>query len=125
MVTVVIMLIVRMIPTAMQSYAAVKQDTQIRVLRSHRIAQVLLDNGTMSREHYFISSFRSDSCNTKNGGCGRNTDCSHDSKTNAVVCTCKTGYTNTGDDTSLTCTGKALQKSNISFVVIYLLSRSR
>lgn len=49
-----------------------------------------------------------DSCLVKNGGCDKNADCSHDSKTNAVICTCKTGYTNTGSDSNVICTGTVL-----------------
>ena len=46
-----------------------------------------------------------DSCLVKNGGCDCNAVCSHDSKTNAVLCNCKTGYTNTGSDSNVICTG--------------------
>ena len=46
-----------------------------------------------------------DACEVKNGGCDCNAVCSHDSTTYAVVCTCKTGYTNTGSATNVTCTG--------------------
>ena len=47
----------------------------------------------------------SDSCQVNNGGCGPNTICSHDPKTNAVVCSCKPGYTNTGSGSTVVCKG--------------------
>ena len=47
-----------------------------------------------------------DACDVKNGGCDANALCSHDATTNEVVCTCKTGYTNTGTAPTVTCTGK-------------------
>ncbi|CAF3718297.1 unnamed protein product [Rotaria socialis] len=46
----------------------------------------------------------SDSCTANHGGCDANADCSHDATTNAVVCTCKTGYTNTGSGSNVVCT---------------------
>ena len=46
-----------------------------------------------------------DSCTVNNGGCDPNAACSHDSTTNAVKCTCKTGYTNTGTGSNVVCTG--------------------
>ena len=48
-----------------------------------------------------------DSCTIKNGGCDANAICSHHPTTNEVVCTCKTGFTNTGN-TNVTCTGTAV-----------------
>ncbi|CAF3032031.1 unnamed protein product, partial [Rotaria socialis] len=45
-----------------------------------------------------------DSCAVNNAGCDANAVCSHDAKTNAVVCTCKTGYTNTGSGANIVCT---------------------
>lgn len=57
--------------------------------------------------HTFFSQFIChiiDSCTIKNGGCDPNAVCSHDPVTNAVVCTCKNGFTNTGT-TNVTCTG--------------------
>jgi hypothetical protein len=47
-----------------------------------------------------------DSCRVQNGGCDMNAICSHEPATNAVVCTCKTGYTNTAVSPSLSCTGE-------------------
>ena len=47
-----------------------------------------------------------DSCLVENGGCPTNAICSHSSRTFEVVCTCQTGYTNTGSAASVNCTGK-------------------
>ena len=47
----------------------------------------------------------SDSCLVQNGGCDVNAACSHDAKCFAVVCTCKTGYTNVGKDVKVVCQG--------------------
>ena len=47
----------------------------------------------------------SDSCKVENGGCDEHADCSHDKKSYAVVCTCKTGYTNTGKGGKVVCQG--------------------
>ncbi|CAF2074384.1 unnamed protein product [Rotaria magnacalcarata] len=46
-----------------------------------------------------------DTCTLGNGACDPNAGCSHDNKTNAVVCTCTTGYTNTGVAPNVVCTG--------------------
>ena len=48
----------------------------------------------------------SDSCKVGNGGCDCNAACSHDPTTNAVKCTCNTGYTNTGSGSTVVCTGE-------------------
>ena len=55
-----------------------------------------------------IASSVVDSCLVKNGGCDANSNCSHESPSNAVICTCKTGYTNTGSAANVTCTGELL-----------------
>ena len=47
-----------------------------------------------------------DSCLVENGGCGKHAICSHDAESNEVRCTCKTGYTNVGTDTTTDCTGR-------------------
>ncbi|CAF2133277.1 unnamed protein product, partial [Rotaria magnacalcarata] len=44
-----------------------------------------------------------DTCTARNGGCDRNAPCTHDRRTNAVVCTCKAGYTNVGSATNVVC----------------------
>ncbi|CAF1336590.1 unnamed protein product [Rotaria magnacalcarata] len=45
-----------------------------------------------------------DTCTINNGGCDPNAACTHDKPTNAVVCKCRTGFTNTGTDESVVCT---------------------
>lgn len=55
----------------------------------------------------YIKKYISDSCTVNNGGCDPNAFCSHDAKTNAVECTCKTGYTNTGSGSTTVCKGNA------------------
>ena len=47
----------------------------------------------------------SDACQVSNGGCDPNANCSHEKNTNAVVCTCKTGYTDTLSGAGASCTG--------------------
>ena len=49
----------------------------------------------------------SDSCKVNNGGCDPNASCFHDEATNAVNCTCKTGYTNTGSVPAVICKGNS------------------
>ncbi|CAF4959852.1 unnamed protein product, partial [Rotaria socialis] len=48
--------------------------------------------------------YTSDSCTVNNGGCDPNAACSHDGTTYAVICACKTGYTNTGSGSKVVCT---------------------
>lgn len=55
---------------------------------------------------HFSTNILADSCQVENGGCCGNAICSHDGTTNAVRCTCKTGYTNTGSGGNTVCTGK-------------------
>lgn len=81
-------------------------------------------------KHFFHSLTCSylDECKVKNGGCDVNADCSHNATTNAVVCTCKVGYTDTAPETDKTvCTGNSdsyLSKMNgICHFLIYLMSR--
>ena len=50
-----------------------------------------------------------DTCLVNNGGCDKNADCSHESATNAVKCSCKTGYANTANGSNAVCTGKSFQ----------------
>lgn len=47
-----------------------------------------------------------DSCNVNNGGCDKNAVCSHDNTTSAIICTCKTGYTNIGTGGTVACGGE-------------------
>ena len=48
----------------------------------------------------------SDACDVNNGGCHADARCSHDPKTNLVVCTCKTGFVDTDPGSAVVCTGK-------------------
>ena len=59
----------------------------------------------------FISPLSIDTCQVTNGACDANAFCSHDGTSNAVVCTCKTGYTNTGNQSNVVCTGSHLQST--------------
>ncbi|CAF1652431.1 unnamed protein product, partial [Rotaria magnacalcarata] len=43
-------------------------------------------------------------CSDNNGGCDPKATCSQDATTNAVSCTCKAGYTNTGSAVNVVCT---------------------
>ena len=47
-----------------------------------------------------------DACTVNNGGCGDHAACSHESETNAVKCSCNTGYVNTGTADNYQCTGR-------------------
>ena len=53
-----------------------------------------------------MSSGEIDSCNVNNGNCDPYATCSHEAETFAVICTCKTGYTNVGTDKNVKCEGK-------------------
>ncbi|CAF4634909.1 unnamed protein product, partial [Rotaria magnacalcarata] len=56
------------------------------------------------RKYSLLSTFPiSDSCKVNNGGCDSNAACSHDASTNAIVCTCKSGYTNVPTGGVVTC----------------------
>ncbi|CAF4473352.1 unnamed protein product [Rotaria socialis] len=50
-------------------------------------------------------------CQVNNGECGSNATCSHDASTNAVVCSCKNGYVNSGTGSAIRCTD-ACQMNN-------------
>ena len=60
---------------------------------------------------FFSFSHWTDSCQVKNGGCDANAACSHDPSNNQVLCTCKTGYTNTGSASNVNCTGRTMHNS--------------
>ena len=49
--------------------------------------------------------FSLETCQVNNGGCDANALCSYDGTKKMVVCTCKTGYTNTGSNSTVVCTG--------------------
>ena len=44
-------------------------------------------------------------CEVKNGGCHANASCAYKNSDDVVVCTCKTGFTNTGSATEVICAG--------------------
>lgn len=58
-----------------------------------------------SMYHFYMMT---DECEINNGECGLNAACSHDPKTNAVVCTCQTGYTNIGTAPDVICAGNKI-----------------
>lgn len=103
------MLSAHMIPRPMLPNVRVKLATRMLVLNPMSSAKV---NHLVHRRKFpsilLIGRSRLsflDSCLVDNGGCHCDALCSHDPTTNAVVCTCKTGYTNTGSATNVTCTG--------------------
>lgn len=64
-----------------------------------------LNLNTKNRRIYRLFRSPPDACEVSNGGCDRNAICSHEKNTNAVVCTCKTGYTDTLSGGGVSCTG--------------------
>ncbi|CAF1604945.1 unnamed protein product [Rotaria magnacalcarata] len=52
----------------------------------------------------FHGRFAEGCCCQNNGGCGPNALCSENRTTTAITCTCKIGYTNTGNATNVVCT---------------------
>lgn len=74
----------------------------------------------VSRSKPLLSFIFADSCLVDNGGCTENSKCSHDSTTNACKCTCKTGYTNTGSDSNVVCTGamNCLNRRDTSCLIV-------
>ena len=103
MADVIVILCARMITPQMPSYAHVKLVIQIQVLAQQSSVKVLQSLWTKTIST-LICTFLSDSCQVNNGGCDTNAVCSHDTTTNAVKCTCKTGYTNTGTGSTVVCT---------------------
>ena len=82
--------------------ALVRQDTRTSARMARLSAKVCFDQ-TIVLAIKFVRSV--DSCKVNNGGCDKHADCTHDSKTFAVVCTCKTGYTNVGTGGVVKCEG--------------------
>ena len=85
--------------------------TQTPTLAGQSLAQVraINDNPDFALRYNFLNMMRlffADTCQVKNGGCDQNSICTHDSQSNAVVCICKKGYTNTGVAPIVVCTGK-------------------
>ena len=63
------------------------------------------------KQRYLLFTIFQDSCKIDNGGCDENAVCSHDARTNAVKCTCKTGYMNTGCSSNVICTGEEFNET--------------
>lgn len=99
------MLLALMIQRQMQLNAPVTQVTRIQVVVLPWYAQV---RGKSSKTDLLLNTLTciTDSCQVNNGGCDTNAFCSHDKTTNAVICTCKTGYTNTGSASAVVCKGR-------------------
>ena len=57
-----------------------------------------------------------DACDVNNGGCHINALCSHEAKTNRVVCKCKTGYVDTDPGLLVVCTGKNTMALTLIFI---------
>ena len=66
-----------------------------------------------NHKHDTIVTIVSDSCSVDNGGCGENAECTHDSKTFAVRCVCKTGYTNIGVANIVRCEGELITSAKL------------
>ena len=102
--------LLRMItPERMQSPAHARPGTQTQVVPRKWCAQVKSAAQLAFRSENGLCTWcllGVDTCQVKNGGCDGNAVCSHDGTSNAVVCTCKIGYTNAGSATNVTCTGE-------------------
>lgn len=56
---------------------------------------------------FWVINFQfTDSCKVNNGGCDKSAVCSHDEISFAVICSCKTGYTNIGKLPTVKCEGE-------------------
>lgn len=97
---------VRMIQKRLKLSALANQDIQTPALHRRSCAQVEQLNWILSQylKRILLHSVLVDSCRVNNGGCGPNAVCSYDPKTNAPICTCKTGYINTGSKGNVVCT---------------------
>ena len=97
-------------PRPLRSNASAEPDTPTRV--PTRMSLALVKQRQMCNSARLSSSMRTclDSCLVKNGECDANALCSHHSTSNAVKCTCKTGYSNTGSDSNVICTGEMVAK---------------
>ena len=98
--------------TELYAHARLVTQTRIQGLASHalvcRITRLLSSRDLSVRNEYTFPRLIIDSCQVKNGACDVNSICSHENSTFAVVCTCKTGYTNTGSASNVTCTGETI-----------------
>ena len=93
---------VPMIPQLMRSNVLARPVIPTPALVQQLSAKVLIKIETIM---FYFDPLILDSCEVNNGGCDPNALCSHDSTSNAVICTCKTGYTNTGTGSNVVCTG--------------------
>ena len=95
---------VRTMRVRTMSFVLAKRDIPIRVQRLMSSARVGAFHCSSSPP--LLSFWSIESCLVNNGGCDSNADCSHDAATNAVKCTCKTGYVLHHAGSSAVCTGK-------------------
>ena len=98
----------RMIPATMPSFVLAKQDTPTPAQQPTSLVPVrssFHSSLPFIQLSFFLSRITVDTCLVNNGGCDVNAICSHESNTNAVKCSCKTGYTFAGTGSNLVCTG--------------------
>ena len=101
------------LPSLLSAHA--KLDTPMLALAQLSNAMVCKEKTHWNMIENRNRSLITDSCNVNNGGCDKNAACTHDSKTFAVICTCKTGYTNVGTEGVVKCEGQS--DPNILFYV--------
>ena len=111
--------VVRMIRHRMQLFALARQDMSSLAIPQTPSAQV----NSLTAIYFPARRIYADACQVANGGCDVNSICSHQSPSNAVVCNCKTGYTNTATGAGVSCTGtqEHIRSLLIVFLVAYLL----
>ena len=73
---------------------------------------------------YKLLHFLTDVCSVNNGGCDINADCSHAVGSDACICKCKSGFTNTAATGPVVCKGNATQVENFdvriqSFPIVF------
>lgn len=85
----------------------------------HRMSSARVSSSFFEKNKHGIS-ILVDSCLVNNGGCHIFADCTHNAISNAVECTCKKGYTNTGCNCHAFCIGEwANQPSSCELVYIW------
>ena len=99
------MLSAHMIQRPMLSSVIARRALRTQALQPMSHAQVRRISFVVGCTSLSLSFYRSDSCQVKNGGCDPKAQCLHEGETNAVLCVCKTGYTNTGSTTDVICQG--------------------
>lgn len=112
--------------------AFARQASQIRVVNRMWHAKVRFCHWLImySQAIIFLTTIWLDSCLVGNGVCDTNADCTHESKTNAVICVCKVGYVNTAPVPNVVCTGRRSIEwmkliANSSFICRCLSSEER